>query len=1311
MKRTSSRRFVRHAAALLPLMAALTASADYYSTVSALNPLGYWRLNEPAQPVVPAYPLTNSSAAGAALNGLYYGVPTLQQPGAVAGDTAATFSGSYQYAEVPYSAALNPATTLTVEFWAYLTNASAGAKSGVVSRYIPVTGGPAGQRGYLFFVNNGNTKWQFRVYNGSAGVTVTDVNGPDVAANTWYHVTGVYDGTQAHIYVNGVESSPATVGGYMANTNAPLRIGAGTTETAASLFFPGTIDEVAVYNSVLTPAQIAAHYSAATSNATGYAAQILADNPVAYWRLDEPSLPPYVPYAATNSGSWASAQDGAYSTVGSTSGVAGPLRGQFAGFAADNKAASLNGTSGQIAIPAPAGYSTDSATICGWIKRNGTVVNASPILGQRATGSPMTGLVVDFSNRLGYVWNDDAATYNWNPGADFFLPDGVWTFAALSLTPTNATIYIGSTNGLKFATRTGTHAVHDFSGGPLYLGRDPGSSTRFLSGTLDDIAFFGTALSSTDISNLFYSATPAIPLVTLTPAGTLYEGSSFTLTAFGQGRAPLTYQWRKNGNNFSGSTSASLTLTNITTANSGNYDVVVTSGSLSVTSAVTTISVVAGPPIIVQQPQSATLYAGAAVTFSTVIQGSLPWNYQWFKGTNAIVGATSAAYTIPAISAADAASYSVKTWNPYGTTNSATATLTVLPVDNYAAQVVRSGAGAYWQMNEKSGTTAYDYAGGHNCTIVGAVTNNVASVVPPPQSGYSSTNTCFAFSGTNANGVGEYLVTSSALGFTNNAITMAAWVMPYSGRLAVDSDVNFVGSVGSGFGLNSAGTDGKLRAHPLWGSDTGLNFQFDAWNFVVVIWTPGGETFYLDNGTGAGLQSKTVTGTVDPSLWKSGPFYVARQAVRSDRDWPGQIDELSVFDRALTPAEVTNLYLTALSGPQAASIAQQPKSLAVAAGSSVSFSVGAVGALPLNYQWQHAGTNLPGANASTLTIPSAYYTDAGTYRVTVGNAYGASVQSDTATLDVFPAPAFVDLTNALVLHLPFDTGVTDAFGRTNYPDTSGRTNTAYGYGSPYLVPGKIGAHGIRVTTVSASYQFDCVEVLNLDTGFPYADLAFGPADSFSVAYWVKYTGTPDDLPMIGNAINSTYQKGWVFADDGGRLVWTLNGQDTGSINNDPVPGCPLINDGTWHHIVATFGRDDATAVTYIDGVPVDSHSIAGLGNLDLATGVVLGQDPSLAYGVDGSFDIDDVGIWRRALTQYEAEAIYQVGQAGRSFDTYGPVKLTVNATSSGLELIWQSGILEAADDVNGTWSPVLDAKAPYYKVTPNSARKFYRVKL
>ena len=75
-----------------------------------------------------------------------------------------------------------------------------------------------------------------------------------------------------------------------------------------------------------------------------------------------------------------------------------------------------------------------------------------------------------------------------------------------------------------------------------------------------------------------------------------------------------------------------------------------------------------------------------------------------------------------------------------------------------------------------------------------------------------------------------------------------------------------------------------------------------------------------------------------------------------------------------------------------------PESQTVPVGSVVSFTVVASGSGTLSYQWQHDGTNIAGATATSLNLASAQLTDAGTYTVLVSNA-GGSVSSG-ATLSV-----------------------------------------------------------------------------------------------------------------------------------------------------------------------------------------------------------------------------------------------------------------------------------------------------------------------
>jgi len=78
-----------------------------------------------------------------------------------------------------------------------------------------------------------------------------------------------------------------------------------------------------------------------------------------------------------------------------------------------------------------------------------------------------------------------------------------------------------------------------------------------------------------------------------------------------------------------------------------------------------------------------------------------------------------------------------------------------------------------------------------------------------------------------------------------------------------------------------------------------------------------------------------------------------------------------------------------------------PASISVIEGGKAQFTVTAAGTPPLTYQWTHAGTNLPGATASTLNVAAANADTAGEYKVTVSNAAGA-VPSNPATLTVLP---------------------------------------------------------------------------------------------------------------------------------------------------------------------------------------------------------------------------------------------------------------------------------------------------------------------
>ena len=73
-------------------------------------------------------------------------------------------------------------------------------------------------------------------------------------------------------------------------------------------------------------------------------------------------------------------------------------------------------------------------------------------------------------------------------------------------------------------------------------------------------------------------------------------------------------------------------------------------------------------PTITKFPVSQTANVGQTVTFTVEATGTAPLSYQWYRGATAIPGATSATYTIPAATAADAGIYAIAVTDVTGTT-------------------------------------------------------------------------------------------------------------------------------------------------------------------------------------------------------------------------------------------------------------------------------------------------------------------------------------------------------------------------------------------------------------------------------------------------------------------------------------------------------------------------------------------------------------------------------------------------------------------------------------------------------------------
>jgi hypothetical protein len=139
-----------------------------------------------------------------------------------------------------------------------------------------------------------------------------------------------------------------------------------------------------------------------------------------------------------------------------------------------------------------------------------------------------------------------------------------------------------------------------------------------------------------------------------------------------------TFQWFKDGvmltndASTSGANSKVIAINNASAANNGAYNCVVSYTGTSFTFTSNVVNVTVGvAPSITTQPEGSTVCEGSTLTITGASSGDNV-SYQWMKGTTAIPGATTAAFSKTNVTSADAGSYSLIATNACGTATSVT---------------------------------------------------------------------------------------------------------------------------------------------------------------------------------------------------------------------------------------------------------------------------------------------------------------------------------------------------------------------------------------------------------------------------------------------------------------------------------------------------------------------------------------------------------------------------------------------------------------------------------------------------------------
>ena len=310
----------------------------------------------------------------------------------------------------------------------------------------------------------------------------------------WHHVAVQRKSDVKYIFIDGVQdSNTASVSGQeWSDTTRSLFIGKHDADGTVARpngwpqYFDGLIDEVKIYNYARTQAQIAydynkgrpiAHYKFDEGTGTiAHNAESSADAgsaPVGWWRMDN---------------DWTDSSGGGYTGIAtgatfSSSTKIGPYAGNFDG-------------GDYVGISVSPISNTDDLTIELWVNADAATHIWSTFLASQSFRFSISAV-----NQIALSWTDGTSSAHVYSGTDFSL--GVWHHVAVVKSGTDYTFYI---DGVQSGTVSSTAYSRTITS--LEIGRDTLSgigSADYITGLLDDFRIYDYARTAEQIYNDYKS--------------------------------------------------------------------------------------------------------------------------------------------------------------------------------------------------------------------------------------------------------------------------------------------------------------------------------------------------------------------------------------------------------------------------------------------------------------------------------------------------------------------------------------------------------------------------------------------------------------------------------------------------------------------------------------------------------------------------------------------------------------------------------------------------------------------------------------
>lgn len=377
-------------------------------------------------------------------------------------NSAISFDGKQGAVTAPNAAQLQSAST-TISFW-------------VKVRSLPA-------QGEVYLLSHGGWQERWKISLPSHGKPVFTVrtttccndmdsgDGNQLKLNEWRHVVMTHDGTSDKMYMNGVKVNEKAYAGALGKTTSPLGIGYDPIDKGN--YFDGQLDEVMIYDIALTAAQITALY---TSQST--APTITANSKVASYRFDE------------------FGKDGtAFNNTAVVSGATYTTD----RFGFGNSAVSFDGKTSKVTASNSAQLNSAFTTISFWVKVGSLPSQGEVYLLSNGGWQERWKISLPSHGKPVFTTNATSCCNDMDSGTGNELKPGEWKHVVMIHDGTVDRMYM---NGVKVNQKAYTGALKSTIH-PLGIGYDPIDKGSFFDGQLDDVEIYNYAFTDQDVTTLY----------------------------------------------------------------------------------------------------------------------------------------------------------------------------------------------------------------------------------------------------------------------------------------------------------------------------------------------------------------------------------------------------------------------------------------------------------------------------------------------------------------------------------------------------------------------------------------------------------------------------------------------------------------------------------------------------------------------------------------------------------------------------------------------------------------------------------------